>query len=93
MTLDFEGKVARWSGLDFQEKEPWLEIGTNYMRSRGVNFEFRRSCFSPDGRVLAAAATSRIFRFGICRGGFSGVKANSAMGTCIPRLFWPKATA
>jgi WD40 repeat protein len=46
--LDREGKVARWSGPDFQDKEPWLEIGTNH----------QGDAFSPDGRFLAVGSTN-----------------------------------
>ncbi len=48
VTLDSEGKVTRWSGSDFQEKEPWLDIGTNHVG---------RS-FSPDCRFLAVGSTN-----------------------------------
>ena len=43
LTLDQQGRVAQWSGADFQQKTPLLEMGTN----------FYSSCFSLDGRFLA----------------------------------------
>jgi eukaryotic-like serine/threonine-protein kinase len=43
VTLDNEGKVTRWSGSDLQDREPWLDVGTNYAGST----------FSPDGHFLA----------------------------------------
>jgi len=45
VTLDRQGQVTRWSGVDFHEKEPLLEI-TNYSGS----------LFSPDGRFLAVGS-------------------------------------
>jgi len=45
VTLDRQGQVTRWSGVDFHEKEPLLEI-TNYSRS----------LFSLDGRFLAVGS-------------------------------------
>jgi WD40 repeat protein/serine/threonine protein kinase len=45
LTLNWTGEVARWTGNDFQEKEPLLEIGTNIMPEY--------SWFSQDGRILA----------------------------------------
>jgi WD40 repeat protein/serine/threonine protein kinase len=42
LTLDRQGQVAQWSGADFQQKTPLLEMGTN----------FYSSCFSLDGRFL-----------------------------------------
>jgi WD40 repeat protein len=49
VTLDSEGKVTRWSGPDFQEKEPWLDAGT---------LEPAHTTFSPDGRFLALGSTN-----------------------------------
>ncbi len=46
LTLDSAGQVARWSGTDFQEKEPLVETGAK-KAFRGY------SCFSGDGRFLA----------------------------------------
>jgi WD40 repeat protein len=48
LTLDYELGVTRWSGSDFQEKEPLLDIGTNYTRSH----------FSLDARFLALGSTN-----------------------------------
>ncbi len=42
LTLDGQGQVAQWSGADFSQKTPLLEMGTN----------FYSSCFSLDGRFL-----------------------------------------
>jgi len=48
VTLDHEGMVTRWSGPDFQEKAPWLDIGKNYPEN----------AFSPDCRFLAVGSTN-----------------------------------
>ena len=33
LTLDQQGQVAQWSGADFQQKTPLLEMGTNFYSS------------------------------------------------------------
>jgi WD40 repeat protein/serine/threonine protein kinase len=43
LTLDQHGQVAQWSGADFSQKTPLLEMGTNYFSTD----------FSLDGRFLA----------------------------------------
>ncbi|HVM47301.1 MAG TPA: serine/threonine-protein kinase [Candidatus Acidoferrum sp.] len=48
VTLDREGKVMRWSGPDFEDAEPLLDLGS---RAHG-------SCFSADARCLAVAGTN-----------------------------------
>jgi WD40 repeat protein/serine/threonine protein kinase len=52
LTLDQNGNVARWSGADFQEREPLLVIGTNLYQ----DVRFYR--FSLNGRFLAAGSTN-----------------------------------
>jgi WD40 repeat protein len=51
LTLNSTGEVARWTGNDFQEKEPLLEIGTNIMNG---NYCW----FSQDGRFLAMGSNT-----------------------------------
>jgi WD40 repeat protein len=48
VTLDSEGRIARWSGPSFQEKDLQMEIGTNCTGSS----------FSPDARFLALGSTN-----------------------------------
>jgi WD40 repeat protein len=48
LTLNQQGRVAQWSGPDFQQKTPLLEIGSGFLFS---------AYFSPDGRFLAAGGT------------------------------------
>ncbi len=43
LTLDGQGQVAQWSGADFSQKTPLLELGTNFFSTD----------FSWDGRFLA----------------------------------------
>jgi WD40 repeat protein len=52
LTLDQQGQVAQWSGADFQQQSPLLEVATNAYSS----------CFSPDGRFLAAIWTNGIIQ-------------------------------
>jgi WD40 repeat protein len=52
LTLDQQGQVAQWSGADFSQKTPLLEMGTN----------FCSSCFSLDGRFLALFWTNGIIQ-------------------------------
>jgi WD40 repeat protein/serine/threonine protein kinase len=52
LTLDGQGRVAQWSGSDFQQKTPLLEMGTNV----------DSDCFSPDGRFLALGWTNGIIQ-------------------------------
>jgi WD40 repeat protein len=52
LTLDRQGQVSQWTGSDFQQKAPLLEIGTN----------FYRACFSSDGRHLAVSFPNGVFQ-------------------------------
>jgi eukaryotic-like serine/threonine-protein kinase len=57
LTLNLQGQVTRWSGKDFQQPEPLLEIGTNlYRRREGI------SRFSDDGRLLAVGSTNGVLQ-------------------------------
>jgi WD40 repeat protein len=51
LTLDFQGQVARWSGVDFRAKEALLEVGQMPASIRHVY-----NLFSPDGRLLACGS-------------------------------------
>jgi WD40 repeat protein len=55
VTLDNEGRVARWSGSGFQEKEAWLEVGRDWLYAGGG---YAGANFSADGRFLALGATN-----------------------------------
>jgi WD40 repeat protein/serine/threonine protein kinase len=50
--LDLQGQLAQWSGVDYQQKTPLLDLGTNVYSD----------CFSPDGRFLALAWTNGIIQ-------------------------------
>ena len=52
LILDLQGQLAQWSGVDYQQKTPLLDIGTNVYSD----------CFSPDGRFLALAWTNGIIQ-------------------------------
>jgi WD40 repeat protein/tRNA A-37 threonylcarbamoyl transferase component Bud32 len=52
VTLDQEGKVERWTGVDFRDQKPLLDIGENHM---GNPFYY---CFSQDGLFLATGSTN-----------------------------------
>ncbi|MGD0541203.1 MAG: WD40 repeat domain-containing protein, partial [Tepidisphaeraceae bacterium] len=54
LTLNRQGQIARWTGADFQDKEPLLEIGTTFLPSY---FEY---LFSGDGHFLAAGSPDGI---------------------------------
>lgn len=54
LTLNSQGQVARWRGVDFQQKEPVLEVGT-VLGWRGMLIQ---NCLSPDGRFLAVGFTN-----------------------------------
>src|SRR5262249_2356828 len=47
VTLDFQGHVTRWQGIDFQDAQLSLELGMNV----------DEACISADGRWLAASWT------------------------------------
>src|SRR5262249_866276 len=51
VTVDIQGKVAQWSGRDFQEMHPLLEVGV-----------FDDVCLSEDCRWLADASVDRGIR-------------------------------
>jgi WD40 repeat protein/serine/threonine protein kinase len=55
VALDQDGQVARWTGIDFQEKEPVLETGTNTLNAWHLDYRF-----SQDGRFLAIGATNGV---------------------------------
>jgi WD40 repeat protein/tRNA A-37 threonylcarbamoyl transferase component Bud32 len=52
-TVDRQGRVARWQGTQFQEREPVMEIGPIARR-----YNYYTALFSDDGRWLAAGATN-----------------------------------
>ena len=52
LVVDKQGQVAQWAGADFQQKAPWLEMGTNVFSS----------CLSQDGRFLACCWTNGIIQ-------------------------------
>jgi WD40 repeat protein/serine/threonine protein kinase/cell division protein FtsL len=54
VTLDENGEVARWTGADFQEKEPLFEMGTNIIISVRRPYYY----FSKDGRFLAIGSNT-----------------------------------
>jgi eukaryotic-like serine/threonine-protein kinase len=56
LTLNRQGQVARWSGSDFQQKEPLLEMGTP------ANWSISYQTFSPDGRYLAAGSINGVLQ-------------------------------
>jgi WD40 repeat protein/serine/threonine protein kinase len=53
VTLDQEGKVKRWTGVDFRDQKPLLDIGKNHMGN-----PFYYYCFSQDGLFLATGSTN-----------------------------------
>ncbi len=57
LTLDFQGNVARWRALDFQEGAPILNVGTNGVVVAGPYVAAEISC---DGRWLAIGRTNRV---------------------------------
>jgi eukaryotic-like serine/threonine-protein kinase len=52
LVLDKHAQVSRWSGADFREKAPLLELQTNFFSS----------CFAPDGRFLACYWTNGVLQ-------------------------------
>jgi len=56
LTLNRQGQVARWSGADFQQKEPLLEMGTP--ASSSITYQI----FSPDGHYLAVGSHNGVFQ-------------------------------
>jgi WD40 repeat protein len=56
LTLNEQGRVIRWTGLDFQQQEPVLDVGSRYSPTRSrIN---RHHLFSRDGRYLAISSTN-----------------------------------
>jgi WD40 repeat protein/serine/threonine protein kinase len=53
LTVNHQGQVSRWTGLDFQQKEALVEVGTN---------SFDAYEFSGDGRFLAAGPSNGILQ-------------------------------
>jgi hypothetical protein len=60
VTLDWQGQVARWSGVDFQKKESLLAVtnffGTSFSSGSSSSFS-SGSSFSSDARFLAIGST------------------------------------
>jgi eukaryotic-like serine/threonine-protein kinase len=54
LTLDRQGGVTKWKGIDFQQAEPLMNIGTN--------FSFWWSLISQDCRLLAVGSTDGTVR-------------------------------
>ena len=52
LTLNHQGQVSRWTGTDFHQKVPLLEIGTH----------FYSDSFSLDGRFLAVGSTNGVLQ-------------------------------
>jgi WD40 repeat protein len=50
VTLDRDGRVVRWHGPDFQDRQPLLDLGTNTVGAR----------FSKDGRRVAIGSTNGV---------------------------------
>jgi WD40 repeat protein len=55
LTLNQQGQVARWTGFDFQQKEPVLDVGADHISSSPF---YRSHLFSRDGRFLAVSSTN-----------------------------------
>jgi WD40 repeat protein len=60
LTLNKQGQLSRWSGSDFQQKEPLLGIGTNFYAS-GFYY-FHNYCFSQYGDFLAVGSTNGVLQ-------------------------------
>ncbi len=56
LTLDRQGQMAQWMGTEFQQKEPVLDIGTNFIS------RFWWNVFSRDGRFLATGSTNGVIQ-------------------------------
>jgi serine/threonine protein kinase/WD40 repeat protein len=54
LTLNQQGQVSRWTGSDFQQRDPVLEVGTKFSPSR----THRHHLFSGDARYLAISSTN-----------------------------------
>jgi eukaryotic-like serine/threonine-protein kinase len=52
LILDNQGRLSQWSGPDFQQKTPLLEVRTN----------IDSDCFSPDGHFLVVGWTNGVFQ-------------------------------
>jgi WD40 repeat protein len=52
LSVDRQGRVARWQGKEFREMEVLVDIGTNHLGP----------CMSDDGRWLAAGSTNGLIR-------------------------------
>ena len=56
LTLERQGQVVRRSGPAFQQQEPLLDVGTNFISDPWNNF------FSQDGRFLAFGSTNGVIQ-------------------------------
>jgi WD40 repeat protein/serine/threonine protein kinase len=56
LTLDSNAQLTRWSGPDFQQREPLVDIKTNLITGRWWN------TFSSDGRFLAFGYTNGVLQ-------------------------------
>jgi WD40 repeat protein len=53
ITLDWQGRVTRWTGSEFQHPERLLEVGA-------VRGDYASHCFSPTGHFLAISSSNSV---------------------------------
>ena len=77
LAVDLSGRVARWSGADFQEAQPLLEIGTNFVQA----------CLSEDGRWMSCGSTDGQIRVWDLQSNTSLRAINTRARTVLPCFF------
>jgi WD40 repeat protein len=84
MTLNPSGRVVRWSGAEFEQREPLLDVGGGLIH--GVDLHWFH-VFSRDGQFLAVGSTNGLMRVWDVRRRALSSQLTNTTGEFIPLEF------
>jgi WD40 repeat protein/tRNA A-37 threonylcarbamoyl transferase component Bud32 len=84
VTLNPSGRVVRWSGAEFEQREPLLDVGGGLIR--GVDLHWFH-VFSRDGQFLAVGSTNGLMRVWDVRRRALSSQLTNTTGEFIPLEF------
>jgi len=85
LTVSEDGQVARWAGSNFQQSEPLMQIGPDFLADR------RFLLFSPNARFLAVGSTNGILRVWDISGQTGVFECTNTTSVVAPMEFRPDA--